>query len=735
MSSLVPGTIFITSGLNRKSTPTPPDITPAQLDKRYKRVDFNGHDWPCDSPVSRMYDVCNTSTKLIILNNKYGQNSTRLRGYYTGPKKPDRHIDPERHRATSPRNPRFHEACYDSSSPKFEPDIRTSLDWISSSHRPSNALIARTSVNPRRHASCRASPDPYAMHDERTHSRASLPPKRFITSSENADLSMGEKIYLWSIQKIYSMDRMKKLKQEQYRKLLDMEARKGYHGYQEYVKYMRYINSAKDRSYGTGSPSDKRSRSAFTPRSQSASSRSGTTKSQEDKESTKSDQPERPKTSIGQVRTEPLNDTKQPSSEEPQARSASTASQERKSLGSEKSPPKSPASSRKSSAKSQRSPYGSQKSLRSQKSKTGSTGRSPSKASLKAGDLNKGGDSNATKSKEGDTDSLKIENDDVKLPHKEGKDRPLSRLGHPEDFDHDKDSLHSSTLSIKSDTNSLSSDSGVGKGRTPKATKVTSYPGTFVTQSGRVRKISSPSEAASTENRKDSATKPPEKKMGSRVSLSSKSSTKSDQGVRKETENYQEEKNKKEKLSEEQKTDSKVNEDKNEIDKNVLKIPSASFSDEETGVDVKHSDDEKESKAADIKEDENPESPVDKQTIEAQGSESDRKEGILKLAKAIEDADNKEEEEKETDRHVHYEDEQSKQEKVDLIDESIALRNVESDSDKNNEDSNEKQHEEKPESQGGDAGSTRLVPERKDSFFDEDDDDRRANKDLDKIEY
>lgn len=48
-----------------------------------------------------------------------------------------------------------------------------------------------------------------------------------VVCREYADLSAGEKLYLWSIERIYSMDKMKKLKQEQYKKLLDMEAKKG----------------------------------------------------------------------------------------------------------------------------------------------------------------------------------------------------------------------------------------------------------------------------------------------------------------------------------------------------------------------------------------------------------------------------------------------------------------------------------------------------------------------------
>lgn len=42
------------------------------------RADFNGQDWPYDSPVAGSYDVKNTSTKLIILNNRYGKVSLHV---------------------------------------------------------------------------------------------------------------------------------------------------------------------------------------------------------------------------------------------------------------------------------------------------------------------------------------------------------------------------------------------------------------------------------------------------------------------------------------------------------------------------------------------------------------------------------------------------------------------------------------------------------------------------------
>ena len=95
-------------------------------------------------------------------------------------------------------------------------------------------FTARSAVNHKRHLHCQVpsattyytdsageqSPRPVSRM-----SRTSIPPRRFF--KENADLTIGEKIYLWSIEKIYNLEHLKRLKQEQYQKLLELEAKKG----------------------------------------------------------------------------------------------------------------------------------------------------------------------------------------------------------------------------------------------------------------------------------------------------------------------------------------------------------------------------------------------------------------------------------------------------------------------------------------------------------------------------
>lgn len=492
MSSLVPGSLFYTPGLNRKSTPTPPTVTPDQLDKLYGRQEFDGRPWPYESPVHNIYDVKNTSTKMIILNNKYGKEHTRLRGYYTGPniRKSERHIDPQRHsRVNSPRNMSHHERCYNSGTPYFEPDIKPDIEWTNQKERPPQSLTdtseggegetprrldqVRSAVNQHRHLRCQIpsatthtfdsageqSPRPVSRM-----SRSSLPPHRYF--KEYSDLTVGEKLYLWSIEKIYNVKNLKRLKQEQYQKLLELEAKKGQSiSYKDYDKYMRYIQSASTRHYGTRSPPSYRAQSAHSSRSKSgtrspsrtnkddqdAVSRPRTTSSrtrqrkkeeprsedrnQNDKQkeetskseseitTSKSDQTTTKTTSksVEYTATTTSKTDDEKIAKEPSKRPTSKTSQGQRPKSSasksSKTPPPyaspSPYASRTSSAKSSRSSRPS--SYKSNKSKTEST-KSSGKESTK----------------EDHSEGSELSH------HKEGVDRPKSRLGHPSPRDKDK---------------------------------------------------------------------------------------------------------------------------------------------------------------------------------------------------------------------------------------------------------------------------------------------------------
>lgn len=499
MSSLVPGSLFYTPGLNRKSAPTSLSEASDHTDKIYNRPELDGNPWPYESPIHNMYDVRNTSTKMIILNNKYGKDRTRLRGYYTGPniRKSERHTDPERHsRVNSPRNPHHHERCLHSGTPYFEPNIKPDIEWTNQTERPANSLtgdeaadqrrldLVRSAVNQKRHLHCitPSATSTYTAESARDQSprpasrisRSSMPPQRYY--KEYADLTIGEKIYLWSIEKIYNIENLKRLKQDQYQKLLELEAKKGQNvSWKDYDKYMRYIQSASTRHYGTRSPSPtNRARSAMSTRSESAryssakrnrtprddhdtisrprtTSRrvrrsktvepaSENTRKQDDKnyemhtdseattsksEATKSSALKSEETTdktVSKTDDEKLTkqQAKRPTSKTSQGhghRPKSSASRSTKSTISPYATPlftPSPYASRTASAKSTRSSRPS--SNKSTKSKTGS-------------------------SKSSEKESSKEDHHDEKevVRHKEGIDRPKSRLGHPSPVDKDKE--------------------------------------------------------------------------------------------------------------------------------------------------------------------------------------------------------------------------------------------------------------------------------------------------------
>lgn len=253
MSSLCPGTLFSFPGFNKKSTPVPPQTTSEQLSKRYRREPFNGRPWPQTSPVAGVYDVGFSSTKMILFNNRKKKQS-KLRGN-NDPKSEGRlSPDPNRHyRASSPVSRDLHQNCYNSMSPYYtEPKL---IPWINYSERPPPTYEDGKFVNPKRHTSCCVPTDPLAFrvgvnNDRRPYSRASLPPTfRSSPMLNHPDLKRGEKEYIGSIARIYSAQQMIKLKQKQYNQLLTLEMEKGYHTPEEYNQYKKFIELGRRRQY------------------------------------------------------------------------------------------------------------------------------------------------------------------------------------------------------------------------------------------------------------------------------------------------------------------------------------------------------------------------------------------------------------------------------------------------------------------------------------------------------
>lgn len=253
MSSLCPGTLFSFPGFNKKSTPVPPQTTSEQISKRYRREPFNGRPWPQTSPVAGVYDVGFSSTRMILFNNRKKKQS-KLRGNNDPKSEESLSPDPNRHyRASSPVSRDLHHNCYNSMSPYYtEPKL---IQWMNYSERPPPTYEDGTLVNPKRHTSCCVPTDPLAFrvgvnNDRRPYSRASLPPTfRSSPMLNHPDLKRGEKEYIGSIARIYSAQQMIKLKQKQYNQLLSLEMEKGYHTPEEYNQYKKFIQLGRRRQY------------------------------------------------------------------------------------------------------------------------------------------------------------------------------------------------------------------------------------------------------------------------------------------------------------------------------------------------------------------------------------------------------------------------------------------------------------------------------------------------------
>ncbi|XP_064612789.1 uncharacterized protein LOC135476629 [Liolophura sinensis] len=249
MSSLVPGSLFETSGLNRRYTPTEVGLKAGDIGRKFAREPFNGHPWPRNSPVSRVYDVVNTPTKLILLNNKKTRKYSHLRGHsaYEADRLPV--PDPERHfsASVSPVNKDLHIECKNSRSPRFTP-TPTGVEWINQSARPPSRFSNGSMVNPRHHHSCYGhsdSPgyqlDTPAISPSTKISRLKRGPPK--CNLDDTGLTWGQRSYLWSIARIYSSDNIRRQKQQQYFELLRGEIRKGGHNSDVVYRYAQYLET------------------------------------------------------------------------------------------------------------------------------------------------------------------------------------------------------------------------------------------------------------------------------------------------------------------------------------------------------------------------------------------------------------------------------------------------------------------------------------------------------------
>ncbi|XP_048252558.1 uncharacterized protein LOC124142095 [Haliotis rufescens] len=265
MTSLCPGPLFATPGLNQYSTPSSRTSTPSDIEKRLSRVPFNGIPWPKQSPVSRVYDVRNSSTQMILLNNKYtrksgqrGDNRVSVKGCrLRGQTMNDGQIkapDPTRHSGETPYvNRKSHTDCLTSTTPVFQPEVKTSLKWANKTQRPPLKFEDGSSVNYKRHTACMTTEDLRMMNWQRPRRPYSTSIVRESQQCNNPlldDLNPGERLYLYSIARVYSVDSMRRLKQNQYCQLLQKEGQRGGYSAEEYRRYMKYLSSQRKTQHG-----------------------------------------------------------------------------------------------------------------------------------------------------------------------------------------------------------------------------------------------------------------------------------------------------------------------------------------------------------------------------------------------------------------------------------------------------------------------------------------------------
>lgn len=203
--------------------------------------------------MARVYDIGNTSTKMVLLNRSLKKKSqlrglTDNNGEIVAPE-PDRHISDE-----PTTNWHFHRNCLNSSSAPYRPKISLDLGWVNTQQRPAATFDSGSHVNHRRHTSCRVSSESPVVGwnpPRRPHTSSTMETEEELGSMLNdPDLSLGERRYLYSIARIYSTSQMKQLKKDQYSQLLLRELAKGYHSPYEYERYYSYLNSPRKTQFG-----------------------------------------------------------------------------------------------------------------------------------------------------------------------------------------------------------------------------------------------------------------------------------------------------------------------------------------------------------------------------------------------------------------------------------------------------------------------------------------------------
>ncbi|KAK6192803.1 hypothetical protein SNE40_004214 [Patella caerulea] len=205
-------------------------------------------------PIQKVYDISNTSTQLILLNNRCGKYENRLRGQSAK----SRSIvlpDPIRHFSTEyPCDRRVHQKCFNEDREMMKSHPKTALAWTNDTQRPAMKFSDDTHVNNRRHMPCQHhDPIDYNFTQPRRRKKRVLSEKVLSKSAAYCpDLTNGENRYLYNISRIYSTKNLQTINKVKYATALDKEERRGLYDQKDIDRYWKYLRSPRQTNLGAG---------------------------------------------------------------------------------------------------------------------------------------------------------------------------------------------------------------------------------------------------------------------------------------------------------------------------------------------------------------------------------------------------------------------------------------------------------------------------------------------------
>ncbi|XP_050409888.1 uncharacterized protein LOC126824641 isoform X2 [Patella vulgata] len=256
---------------------------------RNQRFD-NDVEWRnMNRPIQTVYDVSNTTTQLILLNNRCGKYDNRLRGQSAK----SRSIvlpDPIRHFSTEyPCDRRVHQKCFNEDPEMMKSHPKTALAWTNDTQRPAMKFSDDTAVNNRRHTSCQHhDPIDYNLTQPRRRKKRVLSEKVLSKSVAYCpDLTNGENLYLYNISRIYSTKNLQTINQNKYATVLDKEERRGLYNKRDIDKYWKYLKSPRQTNLSIG-----RSSYSLTPLRQRKKSKKKIKRNEDNQKGRDNDAPE-----------------------------------------------------------------------------------------------------------------------------------------------------------------------------------------------------------------------------------------------------------------------------------------------------------------------------------------------------------------------------------------------------------------------------------------------------------